>query len=201
MRRRLLLIGIILGGMSLLFTGCGTGPGSPGSKGSENTGAKIEITAVNHHDAGFGDQGDNWDIDAIQDMCDTDPEPFGNDYVTVTFKATPLGTTVTPGNLHLETYSVEFFPQDPGSPPVERLDGFNSLTIEPTGEEFDGNFLVVDVDRKTQLANDIQSGLYSPQRWPVIYDMRMTFKGQDDFGNDFEVIMQKTINFADYDNC
>ena len=206
MKGKPLLIFIISGIMGLLISGCGgTGPGSPGSKGTGNTGAKIEITGVNHHDAGFGDQGDNWDIDFYQDVCDPGPpaeyEPFGNDYVTVTFIATPISENYTPGSLHLETYDVEFFPQDPGAPPIERIDGFYTLTIPPTGDEVDGNFLVVDVDRKVKVYNDIASGLYSPERRPVIYDMRITFYGQDDYGNDFEIQMLRTINFANYWNC
>jgi len=198
-----ILIGIISGLVFILSACGGSGPGSPGSQGSENTGAKIEISGVNHNDAGFGDQGDNWDIDYIQDICeDGSGEPFGNDFGSFTFKATPLDSSFTPGNLHIETYTVEFFPQDPGAPPIERLNGFNSFTIEPTGDEFQsGNFMLIDVARKVKVAQDVTSGLYSPQRIPILYDMRVTFYGQDDFGNDFSIEFTRTIDLEDFNNC
>ena len=203
MRRVLAIIGVF-SVLAFILAGCGgSGPGSPGSQGSEATGANIVIKAVNHNDAGFGAQGDNWDIDYIQDICDDGkPEPFGNDFASFTFVANPIDSSFTPGNLHLETYTVEFFPQDPGAPPIEKLDGFNTFTIEPTGADFEsGNFMIIDVSRKVKVAGDISSGLYSPQRIPVLYDMRVTFHGQDDFGNDFSIEFTRTVDLADFNNC
>jgi hypothetical protein len=207
MKVRFISIGIISLFLALSLNSCGgSGPGSPSSEGSEDTGVNLTITAVNHSDAGFGDQGDGWDVDIIQDLCDPGPppdfEPFGNDFAAFTFRGTPLDPDVPVGDLHIRTYRVEYFPQDPGAPSMERLNGFNSFTIQPTGDDIiSGNFLILDVGRKTKVAQDILSGEFSPQRIPVIYDMQVTLEGVDDFDNAFKLLFQRTIDLANFDNC
>jgi len=205
MKIKVVLIGFIFI-LSLSFYGCGgSGPGGPGSKGSEKTGVNLIVVKVVHK---YLDNETAWQIDFyLNPDCDndpttTDPEPFSDDFAVFTFKGVPLDEKVTPGNLHIETYTVEFFPQDPGAPPIEKLNGYTSFTIIPDGNEAEHQILIIDVDRKVKVHEDIEKGLYSPQREPLLYDMVITFKGKDDYGNEFEVApFKQTIEIGNYDHC
>ncbi|OHE57246.1 MAG: hypothetical protein A2Z47_09110 [Thermodesulfovibrio sp. RBG_19FT_COMBO_42_12] len=195
---------------SLLFAvflwGCGEGPGSPGSEGSEDTGVEVTITNVTHQ---YLDQDIAWQIDIypIAD-CDgkpetVDPELFSDDFAIFDFEGTPLNpnATITPGDLHVETYSVEFFAKDPGSPPIERYDGFQRFTIPADGSITGVQIFIIDADRKIETSNLITAGIYIPQRMPMQYDMKITFNGQNDYGEDFKEEYLTTVEMADYDHC
>lgn len=194
---------------SLLFAvflcGCGEGPGSPGSEGSEDTGVKVTITNVTHQ---YLDQDIAWQIDIYLEDCNEDPEivelePFSDDFAIFDFEGTPLNpdATMTPGDLHVETYSVEFFAKDPGSPPIERYDGFHRFTIPADGTITGVQIFIIDAARKLEIADLITDGVYTPQRIPMQYDMKVTFKGQNDYGSDFEEEYFTTVEIADYCHC
>lgn len=191
---------------SVLLWGCGDGPGSPGSSGSEDTGVKVTITDATHW---YLEGEEAWQIDIYPTSdCDgdpttVDPEPFGDDLAIFDFETTPLNpnATITPGDLHIETYSVEFYPKDPGSPPIESIDGFARVTLPASGTLTGYQIFIMDTDRKVETLNLILNGSYTPQRIPMQYDMKVTFSGQNDYGADFKEEYFTTVEIGYYDHC
>jgi hypothetical protein len=206
--KKVFLIIFILAIGAAVMPGCGgTGPGAPGSQGSENTGVVVDITNVSH--AYLNDNID-WQIDILQDDCNpdpavVDPEPFGDDFAVFSFTGTPLNPTANPapGDLHIETYSVEFFPVDPGTPPIERLDGFARFTIPSNGSASGLSLLIIDSDKKFETLNLLSEngGHYSPQRIPMQYDMKITLNGKNDHGEAFNEEFLKTVLLGYYNHC
>lgn len=186
---------------AVLLWGCGgSSPGSPGSKG--DLGANVTITKVTHD---YLDEEIQWQVDFVQDICPggTTLEDFSDDFAIFSFESTPLNPNSTrlPGNIHIEKYSVEYFPITLGAPPIEKYEATASFTIPGSGNSPDFEIFVIDVGRKIETANAIIQGLYTPQRIPLQYDMWITFKGQNDYGVDFQLQWHTTIEIADYDNC
>ncbi len=200
--RYLLLLSIVV----LLFGCGGAGPGSPGSGGFEEVGAYIDVVGASHTDPA-GDHGDVWQMDLTQTVCDPGPpavlEAWGDDLAVLTFRATSYDPNNPGGTMYITRYRVEFIPQNFnfGLPPVVEYDLTTSLAIEPDGDDVQGTFMVLRNGDKTEIAEAIENGIFTPSDWPLTYDMKLTFYGVDMYGNDFHFTWHRTIFMDHYNNC
>ncbi|MBM4144650.1 MAG: hypothetical protein FJ240_00010 [Nitrospira sp.] len=197
----------------LLFTvilcGCGEGPGSPGSSGSENTGVKVDASVEGLY---LGQP--TYSVDAFRGICDEGPPPEYEDFTdhqaTVTFTARLLNpnSTFQAGKLYIEKYTVEFRrkPDSISAPPIEFYPGFASIVIHaPTGAgevTVTTDIRFVDLIRKDQYAEDVLSGRYSS--WLAYinnYTAIFTFEGKNEYGEEFTVKTQMDFQIGNFDNC
>jgi hypothetical protein len=206
MKRLYLMSNIFCLIIFFIFSGCGDGPGSPGSKGSEETGIEPMILSITHSSPP-GDQGDLWDIDLIPTLCITgEIEEWGNDSANITFYGDPLNPNVSSENiLYVTNYRVTFLKKDPSFPTIEQINSGNQagIYIMPGQDIGPFAFMIFDMNRKEKIVQDLLSGIYDIDvNITLIYDMKIEMWGQDKYGNDFEVgEIIRTISIADYDNC
>lgn len=189
----------------VLLWGCGDGPGSPGSEGSEDTGIEPRVVSITHTDP-VGDQGDLWEIDFIQDICpDGKAEVFGNDVANIAFHGDQLNPNVTSNNaLFVANYKVTFLKEDPSSPTIEQNEYANQsgITILPNGDTGPFSFLIFDSGKKRAIVEDILNGIYIPKSYPLLYNMKIEIWGQDKYGHNFKVgTIIRMISITDYDRC
>jgi len=190
---------------TLLLWGCGDGPGSPGGKGSEDTGIETRVVSITHSDP-VGDQGDLWDVDFIQDICpDGKAEKFGNDIANITFHGDQLNPNAPSNNvLYITNYRVTFLKEDPSSPTIEQDEYGNQagITIKPNVDTGPFSFLILDSGKKRAIAEDILSGIYIPKSYPLLYNMKIEIWGQDKYGKDFTVgPIIRMISITNYNRC
>jgi hypothetical protein len=190
--------------VTLCLGGCGGGPGSPGSSGSQDTGINPEITTITHSDPP-GNQGDEWEIDLIQDVCPGGtPEKWGNDYANITFEGIQLNPNVKSTNvLNVTNYTVTFFKIDPTLPTIPSMSAGSQAGIEilPATTSGPFTFLIFTPEMKDQLVTNLNTINYS-LGFPLLYNMEITIYGQDLYGNNFIVgPIIRQIAIADYDNC
>jgi hypothetical protein len=195
--------------LAVFLWGCGNGPGSPGSSGSEDTGVIVDAIVVPQYNGVTTSS-----VDAFQDECgtppNTTPEFYADHQVIVTFTARLVNpnTTFEIADLHIEKYTIEFrrSTDSIGAPPIESDTRFRSITITaPVGA---GTTVVtdtlsfVDLIRKIQYANDMLSGRYGSN--PVVvnnYTAILTFEGKNDFGKEFKIKTQTDFQISDFNNC
>jgi hypothetical protein len=198
----------------LLFTvflwGCGSGPGSPGSQGTEDTGVTLEATIVPTYNGE-----DTYSVDAFQQVCSEGPPPvyeyFTDHQATVTITATLINpnTTFQPGTLYIEKYTVEFrrSADSIGAPPIQSDTRYKTIVITPpltgTGATtVTDTVILVDLLRKDQYATDVLSGQYSSgpayiNNYTAIY----TFEGKNEYGDSFTFKAQTDFQIGSFDNC
>lgn len=155
----------------LTLWGCGTGPGAPGSTGCEDFGLICEVASITPTYLGA----DTSDVDAYDGTCGTTtpytPEPWGDHTATIVINVSLMNPTasVTPPPLFIENYSIQYVALNDsiGAPPIQSYS--NSLTLEitppPTGTPVSTvtqtGLIFVDIPRKNQYWNDMQSGVFS----------------------------------------
>jgi hypothetical protein len=197
--------------VTVFLWGCGSGPGSPGSTGSEDTGIIVDAQAVGLYNGTVG----QYSVDVFQEICDPGPPPtyeiFTDHQATVTFTARLVNpsSTFQFGNLHIEKYTVEFrrSPDSIGAPPIESDKRFQTITITaPVGASTTtvtaSGLILVDLTRKDQYATDMLSGRYSSglsyiNNYTAIY----TFYGKNDFGKEFTIKAEMNFQIGDFDYC
>ncbi len=201
--------------LSGLFYGCGgSGPGSPGSHGTEDTGVILEATIIPEY------LGANTnDVDAFRiSNCDgdpttNDPEPYTQHDATVTINASLINpnSTFQAGDLFIEKYTVEYrrSTDSIGTPPIEKFTEFKSIIIPaPSGTGINtvtDTLFFVDLPRKTKYVDDMTSGSYSSSmnnpfflnNYTAIY----TFEGKNEFGTNFSFKTQVGFVIGYFDNC
>ena len=189
------------------FSGCGGGPGSPGSHGTEDTGVILDATIAPTY---LG--GNTSSVDAIQDVCDPGPPPvfeaFTDHSATLTITARALNPNSTQlGNLYIEKYTIEYrrSTDSIGAPPIQSDTRFVSIVIPaPIGGTSAAVTTVAFVDllRKDQYRTDVTSGQFSSSlaflnNYTAIY----TFEGKNEFGTKFSFKVQTDFQIADFNNC
>lgn len=202
--------------LSGLFLACGSGPGSPGSTGSEKTGVTLDASIA---------PANTIDVDAFQGLCcsgaEISPggscsstptvEPFTDHAATVTITATLLNPNAqfAPGKLFVEEYTVEFrrSTDSIGAPPIEQIiDGTVGMPVviaPPTGTgttTVTTTVTLVDLIRKIKYASDINSGIFN-SRDLNNYTAIFTFKGKNDFGDAFTFQAETGFEMGDFNNC
>jgi hypothetical protein len=193
----------------LFLWGCGSGPGSPGSQGTEDTGVILEATIVPTYNGE-----DTYSVDAFQQVCSEGPPPeyeyFTDHQATVTITATLINpnTTFQPGTLYIEKYTVEFrrSADSIGAPPIQSDTRYKTIVINPptgTGETtVTDTVILVDLLRKDQYATDVLSGQYSyGSAYINNYTAIYTFKGKNEYGDSFSFKAQTDFQIGSFDNC
>ena len=196
--------------LTVFLWGCGSGPGSPGSTGSEDTGIIVDAQVT-----GLYNGVETNSVDAFREVRDPGPPPtfeiFTDHQATATFTARLVNpdTTFQVGNLYIDKYTVEFrrSTDSVGAPPIESDKRFQTITITaPVGAGTTtvtvSGLILVDLIRKDQYANDMLSGRYSSglsyiNNYTAIY----TFYGKNDFGKEFTIKAEMNFAIGDFDYC
>ena len=196
--------------LAVFLWGCGSGPGSPGSTGSEDTGIIVDAQVIGR----YQDTDGIYSVDAFQNVCSEGPPPvlefFADHQATVTFTARLVNpsTTFQIGNLYIDKYTVEFrrSTDSIGAPPIESDKRFKTITITaPVGSgttTLTDTLILVDLIRKVQYSNDMLSGRYgSGPAFINNYTAIFTFYGKNDFGKEFKIKTQMDFQIGDFDVC
>jgi hypothetical protein len=208
MKRRYLIVIMHLLLLAGILYGCGAGPGSPGSSGSENTGVSIEATAT-----GTYNNSNTYSVDAHQDVCDAGPPPVYEIFtdhgatITITTRLLNTNTTAIPAELYVEKYTVEYrrLNDSIGAPPIETFVGYDSFNLSPptgTGTNtVTTSVVLVDLTRKLQYWADVTSGQYSSASSLNNYTAIFTFEGKNAYGTHFTFKTQMNFQIGNFDNC
>lgn len=186
----------------IILWGCGKGPGSPASCGTEDTGIDAVITSTTHSHPP-GDSGDVWELDLYMSDCDGEPEEWGNDYANIQFMGVPLYTSLTDNELYITNYRVTYTPLSPGYPPIDEIrsgiqGGYRVISGAQTGPF---SFLILDYGRKFDIQDVLDRGVY-PSNFPFIYDMTIEMWGEDKYGSSFCVgPIIRNVSIGPWDNC
>jgi hypothetical protein len=211
-RVHLLLLAMCFLVLNGLLFGCGSGPGAPGSHGSEKTGVILDVASITP----TYNEVNTYSVDAFQQICQVGPpeidEIFSDHSAIITFNARLLNpnATFTPGALHITKYTVEYrrSTDSIGAPPIEKIiDGTVGMPVTiypPSGTDTTAvitTVVFVDLKRKDQYRADIESGMYTPNilnNYTALY----TFEGQNDFGEYFSIQAQAVgFQIANFNNC
>ncbi len=215
MKRRYLLLVLACCLLSAVFLfSCGSGPGAPGSSGSEDTGIEIQSVSIVPNKTTGGDAGP--DLDTATHICsDGKPEPEGGLFrvdATMTIAAAKLNP-LTPGG---STTTVEPFPatvqqctitymrpvDNPGAPVIDQwtvfpncplVDGSNTCIVD-----------LIDITRKDKFWSDIltesNSGL-GVAALPVHYVANYKCIYMNAFGQSGRFEVNLDIFLADFNTC
>ena len=194
---------------TLLLWGCGDGPGSPASKGSEDTGVMLEATIIPTYNGT-----DTYSVDAFQQVCTEGPPPvyevITDHAAKVTISSRLLNPTSTfqPGTLYIEKYTVEFrrSTDSIGAPPIESDTRYKSIIITPPSgagtNTLEDTLILVDLTRKDKYATDMLSGMYtSGSAYLNNYTAIYTFEGKNQFGKEFSFKAQVDFQIGNFNNC
>lgn len=196
---RLICMGLLMG--AFVF-GCGSEEGQVNN--TDDLGVRLDATVV-VNDAGTSTAGM---VDVLQSICDPttlEVEEWFDATGEVSFTTESASTmNVTKQNLYIYGYRVEYLPQptpDGGGgtviPPNLATVQFNkSIVLPPDGNVTD-QIILVSVSSKTEFANSGFFATYGQGH----YSMKITFFGEGEFGQSFELVVFADALFANYDNC
>lgn len=188
---------------AVFFWGCGgTSPGAPGTSGSSDTGIAITVVSVTHSDPAR-DQGQNWQVDLAADLCpDGTVEPWGDDIMHVVFHGESLNPNVSSTNeIFVKDYTVTFLKTNPSFPTIAQISGSSQAGMSILAEQDTGpfDFLVIDFGKKLKIQDDLSS--INNVSTPLLYNMVIRINVSDKYGNTDQIIIQRLIEIADYNNC
>jgi len=195
--------------LTSLFYGCGgTGAGSPGSKGTEDTGVVIDASLTPLY---LG--ANTVSVDVFRDICDPGPPPIFEDFTdhgaTVGILARLINTNSTfqAGNLYVEKYTIDYrrSTDSIGAPPIQSDTRFKTIVIPPpvgvaTSAVTEG-LVLIDLTRKDQYAKDVLSGFNSGPAFINNYTAIYTFEGKNEFGSKFSFKAQTDFQIGHFDYC
>ncbi|HXX58435.1 MAG TPA: hypothetical protein VEI96_10580 [Thermodesulfovibrionales bacterium] len=198
--------------LSMLVFGCGSsGPGQPGSTGSEDTGVTAEITAVPFYNGAA-----TYSVDVVQQVCEAGPPPvfefFADHLATVTFTVSPINnrSTFQLGTLFVDYYTIDYRRSNDsiGAPPIESDTVFNTIAIAPPTTPASAGatavttatLILVDLTRKFKYLSDIQSGQYTTNILNN-YTATYTFVGHNEFGKSFTWQTQTNFQIGSFNYC
>jgi hypothetical protein len=208
-RSYFLLFTVCLLFFTVFLWGCGDGPGSPGTQGTEDTGVILEATVVPTYNGT-----DTYSVDAFQQICSAGPpavyEDIADHSARVTISSRLLNPTSTfqAGTLYIDKYTVEFrrSTDSIGAPPIESDTRYKSIIITPPSgsgtNTLEDTLIFVDLKRKEQYSTDMLSGMYtSGSGYLNNYTATFTFYGQNQFGDSFSFTTQTDFQIGNFDNC
>lgn len=208
-RKSLLFVIYHLSFIVLFLWGCGAGPGSPGSQGTEDTGVILEATIIPTYNGT-----DTYSVDAFQQICSAGPpavyEDIADHSARVTISSRLLNPTSTfqAGTLYIKKYTVEFrcSTDSIGTPPIESDTRYKTIIITPPSgagtNTLEDTLILVDLIRKDKYATDMLSGMYtSGSAYLNNYTATFTFYGQNQFGDSFSFTVQTDFQIGNFDNC
>jgi hypothetical protein len=194
---------------TVLLLGCGGGAGSPGSKGTEDTGVEVDATVtplyLNEN---------TYSVDIVRDVCDPGPPPeietFTDHSATLTMTARLINpnTTFQVGTLYVEKYTVQFRRSSDsiGAPPIQSDTRYETIVIPaPVGTgvtTVEDTVILVDLIRKDQYKTDVTSGQYnSGMAYLNNYTALYTFEGKNEYGEKFTFKAQTDFQIGWFDYC
>ena len=194
---------------TVFLWGCGGGSGSPGSKGTEDTGVEVDATItplyLNEN---------TYSVDVFQDICDPGPPPEVEDFtdhsatLSMTARLINPNATFQAGTLYVEKYTVEFrrSADSLGAPPIQTDTRYKTIVIPaPAGSgttTVEDTVILVDLIRKDQYADDITSGRYnSGMAYLNNYTALYTFVGKNEYGEDFTFKAQTDFQIGWFSYC
>jgi hypothetical protein len=210
MRKNKFLLCAVYCLLSTVFLwGCGGGSGSPGSKGTEDTGVEVDATLTPLY------LGNNtYSVDAFRVICDPGPpekvEVFTDHNATLTMTARLINpnTTFQAGALYIEKYTVEFRRSSDsiGAPPIQSDTRYKTIVIPaPTGSgttTVEDTVVLVDLIRKEQYKADVMSGQYSSGTYYLNnYTAMYTFEGKNEYGEKFSFKAQTDFQLGNFNYC
>ena len=194
---------------AVFLWGCGGGSGSPGSKGTEDTGVEVDaiVTPLYLNE-------NTYSVDIVQDICDPGPPPEIEDFtdhnatLSLTARLINPNTTFQAGNLYIEKYTVEFrrSADSLGAPPIQTDTRYKTIVIAaPAGSGIttvDDTVILVDLIRKDQYLSDVTSGQYnSGMAYLNNYTAVYTFEGKNEYGEKFTLKAQTDFQIGWFDYC
>lgn len=220
-RNYIFLIFVVYCLMSTVFLwGCGSGPGSPGSTATEDTGVILDATLAPSY------LGTNtYSVDVVknpQPCVFGDPtahpptpdkfENFLDHNAILTVDATLVNPNpqITPGTLYIEKYTIEYRrSQDSiGAPPIESDTRYVTLVITPplsgtASTTTTATLVLVDLTRKDKYLSDILTGAYAYTSSAFLnnYTATYTFEGQNQYGKRFSFIAQTNFQMGSFNYC
>jgi hypothetical protein len=194
---------------TVFLWGCGGGAGSPGSKGTEDTGVEVEATITPLYL-----DNNTYSVDAFRVICEEGPPPVAEDFTdhnataTITARLLNPNRVASTGVLYIEKYTVEFRRSSDsiGAPPIQTDTRYKTIVIyPPTGggvNEVADTVVLVDLIRKDQYRADVTSGQYSSglayiNNYTAIY----TFEGKNEYGSKFSFKAQTDFQIGNFDYC
>lgn len=207
-KRKIYLTALLVIYLSIIWScgGGGGGSGTPGASGTKKVGASISVTGATHSDPA-GETGTSFYFDLSVTVCDPGPPPqyedWGDDYAEIEFTAQSYDPNAPSGTLFIQRYVVEYIPPpfELDLPPITKQDLTITVTIPPDSSA-KWSFIILDAGAKFKYDSDLINGLYNPvSSHPWQYDMKITFFGQDEFGNNFSFPWHQTVSIGYYDQC
>lgn len=205
---------VLVSSLLLLFVvvannSCGGSVGQPGSTGTESIPAIISASVFPGTGvaAMTGSCGHTVDCIATIPDCDgkadtVDPEILRDHMAELSVIAAPASPDIQGEIVYLERYTIDFYPQYPGSPHIDSYPGvFQTLPIKVDGSEIRLPVILIDIARKLQFQTDLNSGMYASPTTHPMYDAKFTFYGKDQRGHAFSVVAQTFFFIGDYNGC
>lgn len=205
--RNSLLVTCCLLLVTALLAGCGAGPGSPGSSGTEDTGVLVDAMLVPTYNTA-----NTSSVDVVQVTCDAGPpaviEYFADHSAALTLTARLLNPTTTfpVGTLYIERYTVEFrrSTDSISAPPIETDTRYGTIAITPpTGTAtttVTATVILVDLKRKAQYLTDVLSGQYTSNILNN-YTATYTFYGKNQYNAGFSFKASTNFQIGSFNNC
>jgi hypothetical protein len=185
----------------LLFTvflwGCGDGPGSPGSSGSEETGIRITAVSITS---------DSPDIDVYSNptACGGKSEKLlTRTDATITIQAEKLNPTSTfdpfPASVEECTITYKKAVEDPSSPVIESMTIYPNCTI--SSGSISCNVTLIDIERKLDFWSALANGINIPAEYPTHYIAQYECKYVNNYDKTGHFQVEYDIWLADWLIC
>jgi hypothetical protein len=183
---------------SVLLCGCGSGPGSPGSSGSEDTGIAIKAVSIARTD------GPDLDVYSDPTGCDGEPETLlTRKDATISIEASKLNATSTfdPFPASVEECKITYrkASEDPSSPTIE------DWTFYPNCSLISGtnicNIQLIDITRLMAYWDALTGGINEPAEYPTHYIASYKCKYMNNYGDSGTFETEYDIWLADFLMC
>ncbi len=197
---KFMTVGIILIPV-LLLGGCGEEKGQPEGN-SQDLGVKVDVSIE------VLDGNGTTTVDVEQRICDDGTaEDFFDVFANVTFTSTALSSMGKAQTLYLTDYSIDYipvhtdgFPEDP--PPLTSVGPLQkSIVIPPDSEvTFEGS-IIMSASISTKYEFVTHPSNYYVNWGQGTYSFRFTFRGQGEYGDEFELVAYDDALWFAYDAC
>lgn len=187
---------------SLLFSvflwGCGAGPGSPGSSGSEDTGINIKSVSITRTD------GPDLDVFSCLDCCAGEPEPgLTRKDAIITIEAAKLNATSTfdPFPSSVEECKITYRKaiEDPSSPTIEDWTFYPNCTLISGSNTC--NVQLIDISRLVAYWDARTSGINEPVEDPTHYIASYKCTYMNNYGDSGTFETEYDIWLANFNMC
>jgi hypothetical protein len=183
---------------ALIFWGCGSGPGSPGSTGSEDTGITIKSVSITRTD------GPDLDVYSDPTGCDGQPETLlTRKDATMTIESEMLNpnSTFDPFPASVEECTITYLKaiEDPSSPIIESWTFYPNCTLDSGSNTC--VVQLIDISRLNAYWNAINNVINIPAENPTHYiaQYQCTYKNNNNKSGTFET--EYDIWLADFLEC